>query len=188
MLPQLLYLSFQLRRANEIFLRCLTRHVCLDQTHVYLKRLADAKMSRLKSIFLIFDIFDQLFVLRFWSNICFELFDRMLVSRCWSNVFLRRLVKCVCFKVFEKMFILGFLVKCLFNCFVPSFFSIFILFLFTYPPRCHSRWDRPHGPSSNSDPSSLLVGHTVQVTTQYTLHSWPHSTGDFTFLFVLDFS
>ena len=101
----------------------------------------------------------------------------MLVSRCWSNVFLRRLVKCVCFKVFEKMFILGFLVKCLFNCFVPSFFSIFILFLFTYPPRCHSRWDRPHGPSSNSDPSSLLVGHTVQVTTQYTLHSWPHSTG-----------
>ena len=161
MLPQLLYLSFQLRRANEIFLRCLTRHVCLDQTHVYLKRLADTKMSRLKSTLLIFDIFDQLSVWDVWSNICFELFDQMLVSRCLVKCFLRRLVKCVCFKVFEKMFILGLLVKCLFNCFFLSFFSIFILFLSTYPPRCHSRWDRPHGPSSNSDPSSLLVGHTV---------------------------
>ena len=37
----------------------------LDQTHVYLKRLADAKMSRLKSIFLTFDeMFGQMFVFR----------------------------------------------------------------------------------------------------------------------------
>ena len=35
----------------------------LDQTHVYLERLADAKMSRLKSIFLTFEMFGQMFVL-----------------------------------------------------------------------------------------------------------------------------
>ena len=166
MLPQLLYLSFQLRRANEIFLRCLTRHVCLDQTHVYLKRLADAKMSRLKSIFLIFDIFDQLFVLRFWSNICFELFDQMLVSRCLVKCFLRRLVKCVCFKVFEIFFFFGIVSQM----FVQLLFSI-LLFNFHSIPIYVS----PQVPLQVGSPT-----RTILKLRSFLSSRWPHSTGDYT--------
>ena len=127
------------------------------------------------------------------------MFGRMLVLNClikclfsdvWSNVFLRFIMFSQML-LFEdgQMFVFVYLVVGTNTWFHPSFQFSFYTYL--YILRCHTRWDHPHGPSSNSDPSSLLVGHTVQVTTQYThtvgntlqvttryiLHSWPHSAG-----------